>query len=1047
MSSWLLSFVATALAQQVTELKQGTTLERSLKGGESHEYRIHLDARQFFDAVVEQEGIDVEVILAGPDGKQIGHIDSPNSEWGPEPMVAISATEGEYRLRVASGNQQSNAGKYLIQVKTIREATRQDSDHVMANRLFERAQDLLAQGTGESLKAAAEQLQSALPLYKAERESYAEGITLFTLGLVSAQAGDFQAAIRYDEECLPIFRSLHDSNMQGSTLINVGGAHDVLGDGPAALGAYLEALPLLQARGEHVNEAVALNNIGKIYADMADWQKASGYYQQALPIFQAAGESARAAITLTNLGTLNYLLGDNGKALEYYQRALPLHRAARNQHGEADTLLQAGSVYRALDNMPEAKHSYEQALALDRAIGDHWREGNVLRLLGAAYSATGEQQKALESLQQSRSLLHAANDARAEGLTLYVLGNAYRLSAKPQDAVNSYQQSLALLQHVGDRDSSAKVLLGLARVERNQSQLSDARQHAEQALALIEQVRSHAGAQEERASYFATQHDAGEFYIDLLMRMHKQDSDAGHDAEAFQAAERARARSLLEMLAEARVDFRRGVDPNLLAKEHEFSGLLSSKSQRLLMLRGAGSQEKADALKKEISDLEDQYRQLELEIRKNSPEYAAITQPEPLTLKEVQQQVLDSDSLLLEYSLGEERSYLFVVSGRGLKTFELPGRAKIDDSVRQVDELLTARSQYKLGESAREKQARIAAADREFPAAAASLSKTVLGPAAGELGDKRLVLVADGALQTIPFAVLPIPNATAATPLVAQHELVSLPSASTVDELRKEIAGRQPAPDLVAVFADPVFAADDPRVRKSQTSGKEQTLATAVPASERDDDARMLEHLASGPSAASGRLEIPRLPFTREEAARIAALAPANQTFEALDFRASLKSVSSGELSRYRYVHFATHGYLDSDRPELSSIVLSLVDQNGGPQDGFLRAQDIYNLKLNADLVVLSACQTGLGKQIRGEGIVGLTRGFMYAGAPRVIVSMWSVNDRATEELMAAFYQKLLKDNMRPSAALRQAQLEMWKSRKWSAPYYWGAFIQQGEWR
>jgi len=127
--------------------------------------------------------------------------------------------------------------------------------------------------------------------------------------------------------------------------------------------------------------------------------------------------------------------------------------------------------------------------------------------------------------------------------------------------------------------------------------------------------------------------------------------------------------------------------------------------------------------------------------------------------------------------------------------------------------------------------------------------------------------------------------------------------------------------------------------------------------------------------------------------------------------------------------------------------VLSLVDQNGNPQDGFLRAQDIYNLKLNADLVVLSACQTGLGKEIRGEGIVGLTRGFMYAGAPRVIVSMWSVNDRATEELMGAFYERLLKRAMRPSAALREAQLELSRNKKWSAPYYWGAFVQQGEWR
>ncbi len=1035
------------MTQQVTELKQGSTLERSLAGGGSHEYRVHLDTGQFFQAVVEQEGIDVEVIFTGPDGKRIGHMDSPNSEWGPEPMVATSNAAGDYLLRVASGNQQSPPGKYLIRVETIREPTRQDQEHVIANRHFERAQDLLAQGTAESLKGAAEQLQAALPFYRSTNESYAEGITLFTLGLVSAQAGDFHRAIEYDDECLPIFRSMKDSNMQGSTLINLGGAHDVLGDGPAALSAYQEALPLLRARGERLNEAVALNNIGKIYADMANWQAALEQYRLALTKMRQFGYLDREASTLTNLAGIDYLLGDSSKALNEFQQALSLNRKAGNKRGEADTLVQMGNAYEKLGQASEATQAYEDALKITQVIGDQWREGKTLSGLGYAYFLRGDREKALDALQQSLKLLQGVKDRRGQGLALNYLGNVYASISQPDKAADAYQQSIRVLQDVGDLSHEATAILGLARVERNQSQLSDARQHAEQALALIEQVRSHAGAQEDRASYFATQHDAGEFYIDLLMRMHRRDPAAGHDAEAFQAAERARARSLLEMLAEARVDLRQGVDPKLLAKEHELSGLLNSKSQRLLTLRGSGSQEKADALKKEISELEDQYRQLELEIRKNSPEYAAITQPQPLTLKQIQQQVLDSDSLLLEYSLGEERSYLFLVSRDGLKTFELPGRAEIDESVRRVDELLTARSQYKLGESAQEKQARIAAADREFTAAAASLSNAVLGPAAAELGEKRLVLVADGALQTIPFAVLPIPNVTGATPLVAQHELVSLPSASTVDELRKEIAGRQPAPGLVAVFADPVFAADDPRVQKTRTSGKEERVASAVSASERDDHARMLEHLASGPSAALGRLEIPRLPFTREEAARIAALAPANKTFEALDFRANLKSVSSGALSRYRYVHFATHGYLDSERPELSSIVLSLVDQNGRPQDGFLRAQDIYNLKLNADLVVLSACQTGLGKQIRGEGIVGLTRGFMYAGAPRVIVSMWSVNDRATEELMASFYEKLLKGNMRPSAALRQAQVEMWKSRKWSAPYYWGAFVQQGEWR
>jgi CHAT domain-containing protein len=192
---------------------------------------------------------------------------------------------------------------------------------------------------------------------------------------------------------------------------------------------------------------------------------------------------------------------------------------------------------------------------------------------------------------------------------------------------------------------------------------------------------------------------------------------------------------------------------------------------------------------------------------------------------------------------------------------------------------------------------------------------------------------------------------------------------------------------------------------------------------------------------------IPRLPFTRQEAERIRAVAAQAETFVATDFKASKATVLSGELAGYRYVHFATHGYLDSERPGFSALVLSMVDERGNPQDGFLRANDIFNLTLPADLVVLSACQTGLGKEIKGEGLVGLTRGFMYAGAARVVVSLWSVSDKATSELMARFYEKMLKDRQRPAAALRAAQVEMWRQKQWRAPYYWAAFTIQGEWR
>jgi CHAT domain-containing protein len=239
---------------------------------------------------------------------------------------------------------------------------------------------------------------------------------------------------------------------------------------------------------------------------------------------------------------------------------------------------------------------------------------------------------------------------------------------------------------------------------------------------------------------------------------------------------------------------------------------------------------------------------------------------------------------------------------------------------------------------------------------------------------------------------------------------------------RRELGGRRPAPKQVAVLADPVFDFQDPRLKRNRQ---------AVRSAELVDD----------------RGALSRLPFTREEADTILALAPAGQGMKAVDFKANRATVTSADLSQYRIVHLATHGLLDTERPELSGIVLSQVDEQGKPQDGFLRLHEVYNLNWSADLVVLSACQTALGKEIRGEGLVGLARGFMYAGAKGVLASLWNVNDSATALFMKQFYQGMFAKGLPPAAALRAAQVEMSKRNPWRSPYYWSAFVLQGDWR
>jgi CHAT domain-containing protein len=642
---------------------------------------------------------------------------------------------------------------------------------------------------------------------------------------------------------------------------------------------------------------------------------------------------------------------------------------------------------------------------------------------------------------------------------------------------------------MGDRSGESTTRAYLARVERDREALNEARHQIEAALDIIEALRVKVADHELRANYFASARQSYEFYIDLLMRMRQRQPSEEFIAGALQASERARARSLLDLLTEAHADIRRGVDSELLERQRDIRRNLNAKAElQMRLLKGKPTPEQAAAMAKEVDALTTAYREIDAQIRANSPRYAALTQPQPLKLTEIRQ-LLDEDTALLEYMLGAERSYLWVVTHTSITGFDLPKREEIETSARRVYNLLTARNQSAPNETTAQRQSRLDQAEAQYSQAAAELSRMLLGPVAAQLGGKRLLIVADGALQYIPFGALPVPETEGQRdreterqgdrgtsrqgekgtkrqvksppptphspfppPLIADHEIVNLPSATTLATLRRELAGRRMASKLVAALADPVFEPDDPRVRKKTTApaispranptGGPTAHSEAAPAAESD-----LTRSGAETDAINATRRLPRLLFSGAEAEAIMSFAPDAGALKALGFAASRATAMSDELGRYRIVHFSTHGLLNTLHPDLSGIVLSLVDEQGGPQDGFLRLHDIYNLKLPADLVVLSACQTALGKEISGEGLVGLTRGFMHAGAARVVASLWKVDDRASAELMKNFYREMLEEKQRPAAALRAAQVAMWKQKRWRSPYYWAAFTLQGEWR
>jgi CHAT domain-containing protein len=598
-------------------------------------------------------------------------------------------------------------------------------------------------------------------------------------------------------------------------------------------------------------------------------------------------------------------------------------------------------------------------------------------------------------------------DKAGEATTLNYIGRVYSDLAEKQKALEFYNQSLPLSRAVGNKAGEAANLGNIASVERKRGNLNEALTQIQAAIKIIEELRTKIASQQLCASYFATVQGYYQFYIDLLMQLHKTKPSKGYDALALHISERSKARSLLELLAEANVNIGAGADPRLREQERNLQQQLNAAEQsRIKLLEGSYTEKQLTEIKQRIENLITQLDQVQAQIRVKSPAYAAISQPGAftLTLPQIQQQVLDDDTLLLTYSLGKERSYLWAVTKTGFTSYELPKRADIEAAAKEFRQVLTDANPD----------------ESEIATSAAKLSQLILTPVANQLGNKRLLVVSDGILQYIPFAALPVPAnsqptpslpasppprvpASSYTPLLVQNEVVSLPSASTLAVLRNQVKDRPQAAKILAAIADPVFTRDHPRFPSAQN---QQQTAT-------DSKTAVMRACES----------LDRLEFSGKEADNILALAPGAKRFAALGFDASRANATRADLSQYQIVHFATHGCVNEDHPELSGVALSQFEPTGVSTDGFLRLHDIFNLNLGAELVVLSACKTGIGKEVQGEGLLGLTRGFMYARAKRVVVSLWSVNDAATSQLMQKYYQQMLQKPLNTVQALRAAQL------------------------
>jgi CHAT domain-containing protein/Tfp pilus assembly protein PilF len=789
----------------------------------------------------------------------------------------------------------------------------------------------------------------------------------------------------------------------------------------------LSAEAALEDTGQWYLQAEAGMDLGKLYQDEGTWEKAVAIERRAAGLFHRLGQKAEEAGALHELGISEQQTLEIDKALKHWESAQALAHAAGAQRPEAIALATLGMFYAERADAQKAGRYLQEAVGLSKRCGDTAVEARALSGFGLLYTNLRQNEKAQESYLSALRIPGLAPHARAEVLTQ--MGNAYIYDNKPDLALQCFQKAYPVQKGGGDPDNEASTLVGFgltlvakhdlrgaldpygqalkiyqARNDlRNQSILfmnigwtlgllnryEEARESFDRALFLSRKLKNHlleagaflgSGWIERHRGNLSEAQRRGEQALALIESMRRGTEDRKYRVSFFSGKQDA-----YDLLIGVLMDwYERQHSPDLLAK-----ALQTSESAR-------------------ARDLLDTLGQRE------SPSSAPFMQV--LTVREIQQQVLDPETILLEYSLGREKSYLWLVTQKKIERFELPDREQIESLAKHAYEEL--------------RKSHLPGGMRPAAHAAAELSRLLLGPVAGQLGKRRLLIVTSSALQSIPFGGLPAPRAQLAgadqvqtwpEPLLVQHEIIYEPSASALAGIRRTRAVRQPARRLLAALGDPLF-----KWKNQQISGE-----------------------GSMPREVSDPFwdQLSPLPGSRREVDAITAGLPSQGVLKAVGADANRDLVTSGKLEDYKVLHLATHSFYPAGHPEFAAIVLSRFDARGRPRESLLRIKDITSLNFRSDLVVLSSCSSALGKNVLGEGTVGWSHAFLSAGASSVVTSVWDVEDESTAKLMQDMYQNIFSRRMSPGQALREAQISMWKDPRRNAPWFWSGFIAQGEWQ
>lgn len=994
----------------------GLVVEAMLAGGETHSYRFELAAEEYLSLTVEQLGIDVELALFGSDHDELCRLDSPNGERGREPLAVVADRDTDFELEVRARNLHAASARYRLKIEAKRRATSRDRALFAAQRALLEGLKLVEEWSPDARQQAAQRFEGALALAQESEDLHLEGVIFSQLSNFHRKGRDARKALEALHQSLPLWRDVGDAWAEAYTFRKIAGTHFRDGDLEQSLETLRTELGLWQEIGAPGPQAFTLRWIGLLSYRRGDIRSSLSSYYRAAILARKAGDRYALAQVLEQTGSVYSKLGDTEKALEFYQEAQALGLSTANAFTEADRLYSIGKLQELLGEDDRAYDSFVRARELWHSTQSRSGQAAALGRMSRIQRARGRTGEALSSLSEELALWQAIGDVSAEAATLVELGDLYVAENEPDRALAHHEAALALARSIADRRHEAGALMGLSRLRRRQGDLEAARELAETGLERLEALRAGIDLHELRASFVATRRGDYDFYLDLLMELHRQQPRAGYQTTAFEASERGRARSLLELVAESKIDVAADLDPALRERQEELGRRLARVQRELIAAhsREGGPEKKASASSEaELRGIEDRQQRLESEIRARHPRYAEIRYPQPLGPEEIRP-FLGRGTALLEYAVGDEASYLFVVTAEQLAAFPLPPAEEIS---RRVDELRAA-----LRRPGRRTLSR-------YVVAAQRLYDLLIAPAEALLESiDHLVVSPDGALHGLPFEALVADGGRAGHSdlsrlafVLREWSVSYVPSASVLAALEPPHAT---APATFLAFADPQYS----------RSGERQGGPPSVD--------EILVRSVFGPD---GAFDFRPLPESRREAASIARLHAPDAARVYLGEEAREENVKHNvRLATARRLHFATHGLISEDRPRYSSLVLSLDESS--QEDGLLQVHEIFELKLAADLVVLSACETGLGKNVRGEGIIGLTRAFFYAGAPSVVVSLWQVADRSTADLMIELYRQLGDDRTK-GEALRRAKLALIDGGTFAHPYYWAPFVLQGRWQ